>query len=217
LKKEKQKTLWAAVGVLAAYVLWTAAVRIVDVRSIGPQGSVVGFAGINGAIHRLTGVHMVLYTVTDWLGLVPLGVVIAFGLFGLAQWIKRKRLQNVDRSILLLGGFYAAVLAAYVLFEKLAINYRPVLIGGCLEVSYPSSTTLLVLSVMPTAAMQLKDRIADRRGRRWAVFMLWAFAVFMVIARFISGVHWFTDIVGGVLLSAGLVLLYHALTREDAA
>lgn len=54
----------------AAFAVWTAAVKCVDVQAIGPNGSSVGLAAINAAIHELTGVHMALYTVTDWLGLI---------------------------------------------------------------------------------------------------------------------------------------------------
>ena len=108
----------------------------------------------------------------------------------------------------MLGGFYAAVMAAYVLFEVFAVNCRPVLINGVLEVSYPSSTTLLVLCVMPTAAMQLRERMKNRTADMLFRRAITAFSVFMVAARLVSGVHWFTDIVGGALLSAALVLAY---------
>ena len=195
-----------------AFVVWTAAVRLFDVQPIGPQDSAVGFATINGWVHDLTGVHLSLYTVTDWLGLVPFGAATGFALLGLFQWIKRKHIRKVDFSILVLGGFYLLVMAVYILFEVLAINYRPVLINGCLEASYPSSTTMLVLCVMPTAIMQLNARIRHQVLKRCAVFGITAFVVFMVIARLISGVHWFTDIIGGALLSAGLVMLYHFIT-----
>ena len=211
----KRRTLCTACGFLAAFLVWTAAVCFVDVRAIGPQGSEVGLAGLNQWVHQLTGVHMTLYTITDWLGLVPIAFALAFALLGLFQWIGRKSIWSVDRSILILGGFYTVVLAAYLFFEKFVVNYRPVLIEGVLEASYPSSTTMLVLCVMSTAVMQLRARIKKPVVRRWVSAGIHAFTVFMVVGRLISGVHWFSDIVGGILLSAGLVLLYDAASRLD--
>ena len=175
------------------------------------QESSVGFATINRFVHNLTGVHMSLYTITDWLGLVPLIFVMGFGTFGLIQWIQRKDLLKVDYSILVLGGFYIVVLAVYVLFEMLAVNYRPVLIDGILEASYPSSTTMLVMCVMPTTIMQFNARIKNYVLKRFVASAMIAFVVFMVIGRFVSGVHWFSDMIGGALLSAGLVLMYRAV------
>ena len=204
----KRKKLYAALALIAAFILWTAVVSFIDVQAIGPQGSRVGLSAVNGWFHGLTGVHMTLYTVTDWLGLVPVAVVMAFAMLGLIQWFKRKQLFLVDRSILILGGFYVIVMGAYVLFEELVINYRPVLIGGYLESSYPSSTTLLVLCVMPTAMLQLCSRIRIKWLRAAVLAAIAAFMVFMVIGRAVSGVHWLSDIIGGGLLSAGLVLLY---------
>ena len=215
MKKETKKNFGIAAILLGAFVVWTAAVRLVDVQPIGPQGSAVGFATINGWVHDLTGVHMALYTVTDWLGLVPISVAMGFALLGLIQWIKRKHLRQVDYSIIVLGGFYLLVMAAYVLFEVVVINYRPVLINGYLEASYPSSTTMLVLCVMPTTLMQLNARIKNQTLKRWVGFGITAFILFMVIGRLLSGVHWFTDIIGGALLSAGLVMLYYSITSLE--
>lgn len=206
----KKKFLWA-VCLLAAFVLWTLAVTRVDVRAIGPEGSSVGFAALNDAFHRLTGVHLALYNLTDLLEVVPLGIVAGFAILGLAQLIRRKSLLKVDYSILVLGGFYVLVIAAYVLFEALALNYRPVLIEGVLEASYPSSTTLLVLCVMPTAIPELNRRIRDARLKRGLACVIVAYTAFMVLGRLLSGVHWLTDIVGGALLAAGLVTLYGAV------
>ena len=201
-------------GLLAAFAIWTVVLCFVDVRQIGPRGSAVGLAGINGFIHNLTGVHFCLYHITDWLGLVPIGVCVGFGGLGLAQWIKRKRLCKVDFSILALGGFYIATIAAYLLFENVVINYRPVLINGMLEVSYPSSTTMLTMCVMPTAIMQFHDRIKNKKLRCVVCLMVIAFTAFMVICRLICGVHWVTDIVGGALLSGGLVMLYASVNKK---
>lgn len=211
MKNRKHRELCIALCLLAAFVLWTALVRLIDVQPIGPRGSAVGFATVNKAFHNLTGVHMPLYIITDWLGLVPIGVAIGFAILGLAQWIRRKRLLQVDRSILALGGFYLAVIAVYVFFEMVVVNYRPVLIDGFLEASYPSSTTMLVLCVMPTAIMQLNARIRNRGIRRCVAFAIAAFTAFMVIGRLASGVHWLSDIVGGALVSSGMVMMYHAI------
>lgn len=213
MKKEKCRAFGCPAGMLAAFGLWTAAVQCVDVQRIGPQGSAVGFAAMNRFVHELTGVHMPLYILTDWLSLVPALFVLGFAILGLGQWIRRKHLLKVDGDLLILGGFYLAVLGAYGLFEVLVVNYRPVLIDGVLEASYPSSTTMLVLCVMPTAIMQLRARIRNAALRGWAVSGIGVFTAFMVIARLISGVHWLSDIIGGALLSAALVLLYRALVR----
>lgn len=204
----KRKQFAVSVCLLGAFALWTAAVRLVDVRTIGPQGSSVGFAGINGFVHNLLDVHLSLYTITDWLGMVPIFVCIGFGILGLAQWIKRKHIRKVDRDIVALGGFYIVTIAAYLFFESVPINYRPVLIGGFLETSYPSSTTMLVMCVMPTAMLQAQKRIKGKKIRIGVLFAAAAFTAFMVIGRLASGVHWFTDIVGSALLSAGLVMMY---------
>jgi undecaprenyl-diphosphatase len=136
-----------------------------------------------------------------------------FALLGLAQWVKRKQLFKVDRSILVLGGFYLVTMAAYLLFETVIINYRPILIGGILEASYPSSTTVLSMTVMPTAILQLRTRLKRKDFKECVTALIAAFTAFMVIGRLLSGVHWLTDIVGGALLSAGLVVMYDFLSR----
>lgn len=196
---------------LSGFVLWTVAVGCVDVAPIGPHGSSVGFATFNDWFHRLTGVHMDLYILTDWLGLVPVAVCIVFAILGLSQWMRRKSLALVDVDILLLGGFYAITIAAYLLFESMVINYRPVIIAGYLEASYPSSTTLLTLCVMLTTMKQICRRIQKKIWRRSVLAVLIGFTAFMVVGRWVSGVHWCTDVVGGVLLSLGLVSLYDAV------
>lgn len=214
MKKTKGKLFGIAGILLAAFALWTLAVQHIDVQAIGPNGSSVGFAGLNGWVHDLTGVHMGLYVLTDWLGFVPMGFVLGFAVLGMVQWMRRRKLFRVDHDILLLGGFYLLVLILYLVFETVAVNARPVLIDGRLEASYPSSTTMLVLCVMPTAMMQLRARIRNTKVRTIVLTILAVFTACMVVGRLIAGVHWFTDIIGGVLLSAGLVALYDAIEKK---
>ena len=216
MEKKNKKRLVLGSSLALSFVLWTVLVRFVDVQSIGPEGSSVGFATLNGFIHELTGVNWLLYTITDWLGLVPIAVALGFAILGLVQLIGRKSLWKVDHSILALGVFYIVVMAAYVFFEIVVINYRPTLIDGYLEASYPSSTTMLVMCVMPTAAIQLNARIKNTVFRRCAVITIIAFTAFMVIGRLVSGVHWITDIIGGALLSTAIVLMYCSIGNITA-
>ena len=211
MEKKNSRLFWVGVGLLAVFVLWTVLIRFVDVEAIGPRQSSVGFATLNGYIHNLTGVNMSLYIITDWLGRVPIGVAFGFAVLGIVQCIKRKSLLKVDRSILTLGGFYIVVMAVYILFEIVVINYRPTLIDGYLEASYPSSTTILVMCVMPTAMMQLRTRIKNDLFRRCVMLTITVFITFMVIGRLVSGVHWITDIIGGALLSTAIVLMYYSI------
>ena len=153
---------------------------------------------------------MTLYTITDWLGLVPIFICLCFGVMGLMQLIERRSLLKVDPDILILGVYYVLVIACYLIFEMIPVNYRPVLIEGRLEASYPSSTTLLVLSVMPTLMFQANRRASKAIIRKAAAVFVIAFSAFMIIGRLISGVHWATDIIGSVLLSAGLYMLYRS-------
>ena len=153
---------------------------------------------------------MTLYTITDWLGLVPIAVCLGFGVVGVFQLIRRRSLLRVDPDIILLGLYYMLVIFAYLVFEMVPINYRPILINGALEASYPSSTTLLVLSVMPTLKLQIDRRTDKSLVRNVTGLFVLAFSTFMVIGRLIAGVHWATDIVGSVLLSFGLFKLYQS-------
>ena len=205
-------------GLIAAFALWTVLIRCVDVRAVGQNGTKIGFAAFNVWFHKLTGVHMILYTITDWLGLVPIFICLCFGVLGLVQLIKRRSLFGVDTDILLLGIYYVVVIACYLIFEMIPVNYRPVLIEGRLEASYPSSTTLLVLSVMPTLMFRVFRISADPMIKKAASVFVIAFSVFMVAGRVISGVHWATDIIGSILLSAGLFMLYRsAVEYSDKA
>ena len=210
MRSATKKKWYVATACLVAFVLWTVAVKFLDVQSIGPNGSKVGFATINEFLHTNIGVYMPLYVITDWLGLVPVAFMFGFAVLGLIQWIRRKSFVKVDVSILILGAFYILLLVVYLFFEDVVINYRPVLIEGYLEASYPSSTTLLVGCVMPTSIWLLNTKMKNEKCRKVINVLLVIFIVFMVLGRLIAGVHWFTDIVGGVLLSAGLVALYVA-------
>lgn len=210
MKTKGKKFLALGIILIFIFAVWTVLITRVDVQPVGINDTDIGFATLNCWFYRLTGINMMLYDITDWLGLVPLFVCFFFGFIGLCQMIKRKSLFKVDCDILILGLYYVTVILCYFVFEALPINYRPVLINNNMEGSYPSSTTLLVLSVMPTLGFQLKCRIKNNKIKAINVMII-LFSVFMVTGRLISGVHWLTDIIGSCILSAGLYMIYRGI------
>ena len=207
-KKRGKSFLVFGVGLLIAFFVFTILIQTIDVKPLGVNGTQIGFATLNTRFHSLTGVNWSLYNITDWLGLVPVFCCMFFGFFGFFQLIKRKSLLKVDGDIIILGIHYVIVISGYLIFEMIPINYRPVLINGFIEASYPSSTTLLVLGVMPTVVFQINRRMKNAKIKNIISVIIILFSAFMVVGRLISGVHWVTDIVGSVLLSMGLFYIY---------
>lgn len=211
MKKNGKRLLISGIMLVLAFAIWTLLIQIIDVQPVGQNGTDIGFSAFNCWFHKLTGVHMTIYMITDWLGLVPLFICMLFGGIGFVQLIRRRSLFKVDYDIIFLGIYYVIVILGYLIFEMIPINYRPILIDGFMETSYPSSTTLLVLSVMPTLIDQVDRRSENAVFRKAIRIFAIIFSVFMVIGRLVSGVHWFTDIVGSVVLSSGLFCIYKAV------
>ena len=205
---KNKKYFIAGIILICAFIIWTILIQIVDIKPIGQNETKTGFALLNSCFHKITGVNLSLYHVTDWLGLIPIVVCLIFGIIGFIQLIRRKNLFKVDFDVTLSGIYYIIIILLYLLFEMIPINYRPVLISGVMESSYPSSTTLLVASVMPSVSLLIKRRIKAEFIRRFTDISVTIFILFVVIGRTLSGVHWITDIIGAVLLSAGLFLIY---------
>lgn len=205
----KKKYIYAALCA-ALFLILIAAVITVDVAPIGPQESLVGLSSINKAVHDFTGVNMVWYDITQWLGAAAIVLAAVFAFIGLVQLVKRKSLIKVDRQILFLGILYAVTIAAYIFFNLVAVNYRPVIMPGeqSPEASFPSSHTMLICVVMGSSAMLFGYYLRGRRTGRVLQIFCAAVMVLTVAGRLVSGVHWCTDIVGGLLLSAALLFLY---------
>lgn len=183
-----------------------------DVAAIGPAGTEVGFSHLNQMVHDLTGVNMLWYDITDYIGYGAIAVCALFALVGFVQLVKRRSLLKVDREILALGGLFAVVIGFYVFFEKFIVNYRPVIMPDATapEASFPSSHTMLIMTVF-IAVMIISDKYV--RGGTGALVRFLCFLIVIVTigGRLWCGVHWFTDIIGGILLSAALLFLFWAV------
>lgn len=213
--KDKIKKSFMITGILfLLFAMLTAAVLRIDVKSIGPEGSSVGLATVNGFFFERIGVNLRWYEITDWLGVAAIGTALGFAALGLVQLVKRRSLWKVDRQILLLGAFYVLVAAVYVFFEIVVVNFRPVMLSGKPEASYPSSHAMIVICIMAAAMLEFRRLFGERKLLRGILDTLSVCVMAVtVVGRLISGVHWFTDIAAGVLLSAALVMLYHSLRQ----
>ena len=191
-----------------------------DVAAIGPAGTEVGFSHLNQRVHDMTGVNMRWYDITDYIGYGAIAVCLIFALIGLIQLIQRRSLFRVDREIIALGGLFAVTIGFYFLFEKIVINYRPILMEGetTPEPSFPSSHTVLITVVM-IAVLMIIDNYSNDLFSGLFKALCAAVAVVAVGGRLYCGAHWFTDIVGGLLLSITLLLLFACVIYggDDAA
>ena len=188
------------------FIIFTVVVKIVDVHSIGPEGSLVGLATINNSFKDVLPLNETIYKVSEVLGYISLLIVAMYGIIGIKQLIERKSLFKVDRNILLL------VAIVYVIFEFVVINYRPVLLDG-LEASYPSSHTVLSICVCISSVIVSKSVLGDKKFVKVFNILSIILMVLIVLTRFLSGVHWLTDILGGILISLALCTLFEAFVN----
>ena len=209
MSKRRKLFLTTAI-ILVIAIVYTLLVKNYDVRSIGPEDSSVGFAGINGLVHNALPYNETWYKITKYLGIVPFLICAFYGIHGLMQLIKYKSLKKVDKRLIYLLVFYILMGITYIFFEKVIINYRPVLEDGALEASFPSSHTLLAVCICSTSLLISKYYIKDKQMLRFFDCFTVILMAFLVIGRLISGVHWLTDIIGGIIISAFLVFLYYS-------
>ncbi len=211
---KKNCTNFIISGVLfLMFAVFTVLVMRFDVMPIGPEESSVGFATANAFLLKKISVNLMWYELTNWLGFVAILTAICFGIIGLVQLYRRRSLFEVDIDILALGVLYFIIVAAYALFELYIVNYRPILLHGSLEASFPSSHIMIVLSVLGTAIIQFQKRINNYLSRKILEFIAGGIIILTVVGRLISGVHWFTDIVAGLLLGATLIMFYKSVLQ----
>ena len=195
---------------LITSIVYTMLIGVIDVQPVGANSTDIGFSTINTFFAQKIGSNTLCYEITKYLGIIPIVLVVVYAFIGLRQLIKRKSFKKVDMELYALGGLFAAVAGVYLFFEKFIINYRPILMDGVLEASYPSSHTMLTMCVCGGVILTNKQ-IFDSKFTKVMNILLNVLIVGMIIGRFISGVHWFTDIIGGILISSTLLMIFYTL------
>ena len=205
-----------ALYTFAAFVVWTVLVKTVDTAAIGPMDTVVGFSGLNGSVHNTLGTSDFWYTVSKILGILAIALCGVFAVIGAVQLIQRKSLAKVDKKLIAAGVIYICVILAYVLFDKLVINYRPVIMpdNTVPEASYPSTHAMLGCVGFGVGAILMPDYLNNESLGKAVRVIFWALAVLTVLSRLLSGVHWLSDIIGGIIISAFFLTLYYAAYRK---
>ena len=214
--KNKKNILICVLLVLIS-IIYTLLVKYVDTSTIGPNGSVVGFSSLNSFVFNLTGNNMTLYKITEILGIIPILIALMYAVIGLIQVIDRKSLK-VDKELIALGILYIIVILIYVFFEKCIINYRPVLIDGILEASYPSSHTLLSICICGSALLINKYLFNNEKIYKYINIISIISMVLIVLGRLLSGVHWASDIIGSIIISITLLKIletYYLSIKKD--
>lgn len=216
--KMNKKTLYFGIAGVGAFLflLLIILLKTVDVAAVGPMGTSVGFSSINASFQAAHTFNKTFYTISKLLGVLTIATAAFFAGVGVFQWIKRKKLLKVDLEIRVLAVLYAAIVVLYVFFEKVVINYRPMIMpdGDAPEPSFPSTHTFLVCMIMGSAIFVFNRLIKNDMLRTIAQIACGVIIVVMIVSRLLSGVHWLTDIIGGVLLSTALVFAYAGVVTK---
>lgn len=220
-----KKNLIISIALVVVAIVYTLLVNVVDVQKVTVNAIEtemtdeieVGFATVNTAVANTLGYNNTCYKISKYLGYAALLFVAGYGLVGLMQLVMRKSFFKVDKEIYMLGGFYAAVLALYVLFEKVVINCRPIILDAAEwpEASFPSSHTLLALCMCGSALLINKKLFKEIKWIKIVNIIACVVLVGTVCTRFVSGVHWLTDIIGGIIISAALLQVFNTILNLD--
>ena len=215
--KNSNKTFWILAAALGAlFLLLLVLLFTVDVAPIAPLGEKVGLSTLNQSVKDALGLNWSLYKIAKYTGYLALLLAAGFAVLGLVQLIKRRSLAKVDRELWVLAGLYAAALACYLLFEVFVVNVRPILMpdSSAPEASFPSSHTVLAITFFGSAALLCRKYLQKKPLRICAQAALTLLLLVTTICRFLSGVHWLTDILGGIFLGASLLSLFAGFVKQ---
>lgn len=203
----KKRNVFISITLFIIMTLFTALVCFYDVKPLGINKTDIGFSSLNTYIFNELGTNYLWYKLSEVLGIVALILVFIYGAIGTIDLIKKKNIFKVDKKIILLGIFYIIVFGLYIIFDKVIINYRPILVEGVLESSYPSSHTLLSIFVFGSSLL-INKYLFPVKKIKIVNCILFAMMILTVIGRLLSGMHWFTDIVGGILIASFLLYVF---------
>ena len=214
MNKRRIISIVLAIACFAGFIAFTYAVKNYDVQPIGPLNSEIGFAAFNKSCYDAAGQNELMYELTQVIGYIAILICIGFGVIGAVQLFKGRSLKKVDPDIICMGILYILCIGVYVLFEFVQVNYRPVLEDGALAPSYPSSHTILGICVFASLIIEISRRITNRSKALIEELACLCMIFIAIVGRVLSGMHWATDIIGGIILSLCLIFIFLAILPE---
>lgn len=200
---------------LVVFVVWTVLVKVIDVQYVGAAGF-LGFYSLNTQINDFVqSQNTELFNkLTDVLMYIAISTLVPFAVVGLVQLIKRKDLKKVDSAIYIILAGYVAMVVIYLAFEIVKINYSPLSTAEELKASYPSSHVMIYSVMMGAAVLGLLHFARMHDDLKLLINIFYMFSTFgMAALRLLSGQHYFTDIIGALLVSYTILFAVNSLYR----
>ena len=207
----KRQKIWfgLSAAALALFIVWTLIVKFVDVDQ-------VGLSHLNQFFWQHCGSNKAWELITKLMGYLCFLVLAGLVVCQIVQWVCRKSLWRVDKNLLAFDAIAVVFLVVYIFFEIVVINYRPVLIDGVEKASYPSTHAMLFVTVLPILIAQVWHYLKSKPWRIVLTVVLSLFMVIGVVGRLFSGMHWFTDIVAGIIIASSMVCFYFSLVAKQS-
>lgn len=167
-----------------------------DKAVIAENGYEVGLSHINNLVNYSYKENVDL--MSDLIFYVTFIVVIYAFSIGLYQLIKKKSLYKVDKSIIIFGIALVIAIIVWLLFDKvIELNIRPT---HKIEGSFPSThvmlATFFALSCHGFLCLRDQDKLIKYSSLVLAIIII----VIVTITRVIAGVHYITDVCGGLFI-----------------
>ena len=213
MKKSNLKNIIITSSLFVLFLIFTILTKFINVAAIGPENSRIGFAELNNSINKGINANDIWDKLGDIFMLIALALAAFYVVIGIIQLVKRKKLFKVDKEILVLAIIYSMLAIIFVFFEIVVINYRPILVDGALEASYPSTHTLIVCTIMPISIILAHKYLQNKYLKLITDIFAIISILFSAVSRLLSGMHWFTDVIGAILISAVLVMTYYTLIK----
>lgn len=205
----KKRYLIISCASLLLFLLFLIMLYTVDVKNIGAGVTKVGLCFINNHSFMASNASM-WDKISDVCMYLGIGVIGALFILGVVQLIQRKNILKVDKEILVFGCLVVLMIIIWLFFDKvLIVNNRPILVDGKVECSFPSTHIMITSFALLSGSYYLFKKI---NKKHLTIIMYVASAIIVTICflgRVLSGMHFLTDAVCGLLM--GLFLFFSLL------